>query len=86
MSAIGKGDWVECVDASPGWYGLPSGLAVGAVYQIAKVVVPGVFWLAQVDHGSPYSGFRAERFRPIYRPKANAFDHLLKPVDVRVGA
>lgn len=99
MSAIGKGDWVECIDGSP-HEELAVTLREGGVYRVRETCEGlGV-------HGQPISGVRLfeitlasgprgieaawgiVRFRPIYRPKAEFITSLLAPSPakpVRVG-
>lgn len=38
MDAIGPGDWVECIDASPNSFGEPVQLKLGAVYRVEAIV------------------------------------------------
>lgn len=94
MSAIGPGDWVECVDMrSPGRVGFRwlRGERVpqeGSVYRVSDLwtdsngeVVILVGWErvgASLEHGRRV-GFRANRFRPIYRPKADLIESLKTP-------
>lgn len=91
MSAdIGPGDFVECVDIAPMDGGGPPPLNLGAVYCVrGRGRIP--------DHrpncpGAPTvyidgprdalgDGFLVRRFRPILRPKPDAFTDLLKVPD-----
>lgn len=91
MSAIGPGDFVECVDASPS---LKTGerLSVGAIYQVREVLRgPGMS--GRTENGVRLVGqrrclnrqgveyaWRADRFRPIYRPKSSLIEQLKRPV------
>lgn len=92
VSAIGPGDWVECVDAgsNPGKRGPP--LEVGRVYRVQAVVSQGhpclhdgcghnLLEVAGVNHELPCC---PNRFRPVYRPKADLIASLKAP-PVRVG-
>lgn len=93
-SAIGPGDWVECVDASPcPRYGDP-GLRLGALYQVARTERRRDEITGYEGDGVLLSGYRhpsrgvekksdwlgASRFRPIYRPKADLIESLKAPV------
>ena len=93
MSAIGPGDWVECVDTSrPNFLTLdpreisPSILIRGGVYQV-EAVVPSrqsrpMLQLREVRSKlNPLGAFYAYRFRPIYRPKADLIERLMQPID-----
>ena len=89
MSAIGPGDWVECVDA-----GSPRGkrgpvLVLGKVYCVDGVVHQdypclhdgcghNLLEVAGVNHELPCC---PSRFRPIYRPKADLIERLMQPID-----
>lgn len=90
MSAIGPGDWVECirVGRSP----TPAGFRVGAVYRVERTVknggcayhgrgakCGGLFICEMPRPGA--GGWAACAFRPIYRPKADLIKGLLKPID-----
>lgn len=90
MSAIGPGDWVECVDASL-YHGQPNGLSVGAVYRVKELLDcpidgPGCSLVGVSPPVARKRGYLLSRFRPIYRPRKGAFDHLLKPMDIKVDA
>jgi len=82
-SAIGPGDWVECIDVS--WRPLahypPSQLIVGAVYQVEDVDRdahdPGI-WLVGITSPHCTGTFSTSHFKPIYRPKAKLIEDLLK--------
>lgn len=76
--AMGPGDLVECVNAtpSPGWMGPPSRLVVGTFYTVEAVgVIPegyvevGEPWVRIIGHmpTSGCFGYHALRFRPISR-------------------
>jgi hypothetical protein len=91
MSAdIGPGDFVECVDDAPG-PGNHKGIAAGNIYTIRKVqeslVTPGTFGVLLVGIILPRHplgheiAWKTDRFRPIYRPKPDAFTDLLKVPD-----
>lgn len=93
MSDIGPGDYVECVNASTAakapWKDGP-GLHVGRVYVVSETFInannsPVVLlgWervLSSRIHGFR-CGYGVERFRRIYRPKADLIAGLLKPVE-----
>jgi hypothetical protein len=87
MSAIGPGDFVECVRASP-----PKTVQ-GALYRVSEVGDdPGALCAAHglacesggwvrlqgVSHGR-FVGFCVHCFRPVYRPKAGLIAQLLAP-------
>lgn len=84
---IGPGDWVECVDIAPRGpdpvrLAALHQLSLGAIYRCRAVQTTGygVFLDGVVAaYEAEGFGWRVERFRPIYRPKAHAFDHLLAP-------
>lgn len=99
MSAIGKGDWVECVSYDGGHphpARMVGTLTVGGIYRVRKVVrgrdsvrgVPadGI----QVDgvyayHANGVEGaWHPDRFRPIYRPRADLIESLLQPLSEHV--
>ncbi len=87
---IGSGDFVECVRSDC----LPSTmrpLSINAIYQVRDaylgLAVGGVRLPAlrlvgvqngMTSHGAELS-YRADRFRPIYRPKASLIQQLLAP-------
>lgn len=75
---IGPGDFVECVDASPGK--LPHRLVAGAIYLVTGHPHAWGITLKEEPSKNP-SGFSVYRFRPIYRPKPSAFTDLLKVPD-----
>lgn len=93
MSApIGPGDFVECVDASPDWWGDPVPLVVGQIYRVlgidwgegARISPPGLehapgLWLAGVRSENDEDSFALDRFRPIYRPRADLIEQLQQP-------
>jgi hypothetical protein len=86
MNAIGPGDFVECVDAEPEAH-CPFrsiGLSRGHVYRVERVLVAHeteVLVLAEVLHPhNEWGAYRADRFRPIYRPKRSLIEGLKRPV------
>lgn len=97
MSApVGVGDWVECIDARPfAWTGCRV-LQLGAIYRVRDIVLSlaitgdlsDALLLDGIHHYSPRHikecAFAVDRFRPIYRRRDGAFDHLLTPVDLGV--
>lgn len=95
MSAdIGPGDFVECVCAEDCPVHGPSGLNKGSLY-VVEAVFPesvtkhglGSIKIVGKRSGSKSRKYGAFRFRPIYRPKPDAFTDLLKVPDrKRVGA
>lgn len=81
MSAIGPGDFVECVSRSANF---PDRLADGAIYSV-RAVVPGPFknsdfgvHLREVDNANP-NGWSNHLFRPVYRPKQELIQSLKAP-------
>lgn len=95
-AAIGKGDWVECVQNRLPTTAPPVGLIVGRVYQVEAAGVlpaddenPGVAWLRPcgVTMRPGKQGFRASWFRPVLTPKAELIESLkAPPVRVREPA
>ena len=95
MSALGPGDFVECVDASDAIHiilrdrhSVP--LVVGAVYRVREIdttpTLDGedgvVLWGIEMAAGGGWSrSFRISRFRPLYRPKADLIESLKTPVE-----
>ncbi len=96
MSAIGPGDWVECVNNTP----LPdhSGvyldalreLRVGAIYQVRAFGLGGTILLVGLQSGSerlgyaPPHGWMVARFRPVYRPNQEIIESLKQPAPAGV--
>lgn len=89
MSAIGPGDWVECVDASPCRRIGFTSLVHGRLYRVSALGVPdgsgerGLI-IAEAPHPDTTRygvGWALRRFRPVYRPRAHLIESLLKPVD-----
>ena len=91
MSAIGPGDFVECVDASPTRGGWPVPFVAGAVYLVERLHVYSDAWacagaIAVVIRGcpNPYNGgedgWNPGRFAPVYRPKQSLILDLLQPI------
>lgn len=81
--AIGPGDWVECVDASPNRRIGRSVLAHKALYQVERagfVTNLPALWLVGLRSLGTTGAFDARRFRPIYRPKADLIETLKQPV------
>lgn len=85
MSAIGPGDWVECVDCIPS--DKPTAkFALGSIYQVEDCVfVPGIkqphgLIIKEMPRSShPTGAYCATAFRPIYRPKAGLIESLKTP-------
>ena len=88
MSAIGPGDFVECVDASRKPHNTHQPKVVeGRVYRVVEVglAAAGGRWLpglllADAPPARPNGFYRADRFRPIYRPKSSLIEQLKRPV------
>ena len=95
-AAIGPGDWVECVNATP-CLGCrrPVELVQCAVYRVTALAptdadgCAGLF-LYEAEpcarcSGGVY-GFDLRRFRPIYRPKSSIIQGLLSDIPASVPA
>jgi hypothetical protein len=79
MSAIGKGDWVQCIDASPDYWGDPVSLVVSAVYCVRAIQpyecdrvappghegLPSILLVGVFEGPDGDDGFRPDRFRPL---------------------
>ena len=83
MSAIGPGDYVECINADPmTMVGGCERLTIGNIYRVLTVFD---WWGdSSVELESPKSdhvtgGFRLTHFRPIYRPKQSIIKQLKRP-------
>jgi hypothetical protein len=81
VSAIGPGDWVECVKTT---HGVNNGriFCVAAIDSGDRPCVDmhgpcGALYLTGLP-GGPYATCA---FRPIYRPKSDLIQSLLKPVN-----
>lgn len=88
MSAIGPGDFVECICNQVAGCWPQDKLVVGRVYRVTKVgltppndIYPDVPWvrLEGVQEDPRRWGFRAEWFRPIYRPNPGLIASLKQP-------
>ena len=97
MSAIGPGDWVECIART----GRPDLCVPGGLYCVEALVpafgtcpacedgsdIEGMIFVGQPkernDTGQYWSWCPC-RFRPVYRPKADLIESLKAP-PVRVG-
>lgn len=83
MTAIGPGDWVECVAiVAPEEGGVRAGFVVGELYCVIEVInhsdgVPGLEFSNAPPSG--VGGWHSEYFRPIYRPKADLIESLKTP-------
>lgn len=87
MSAIGPGDWVECLvvrEPAPG--ARKAGFRLGALYCVERVGQRGSPWLHLVgmptprDCGINGDGWNARCFRPIYRPDETLTKRLMEPL------
>jgi len=91
---IGPGDFVECVDANPSpgtIFGPTEALRLGALYTVERcMLIDGTpcVHLVEIKRDArailfygENCGYATRRFRPIYRPKPNAFDQYLKAPD-----
>lgn len=96
MRAIGPGDWVECVDASPGvWRGIvrPSHLIMGMIYKVEAIrddenretglLLVGVRAPAMGRWGQ--HAYKLSRFRPLRRPPSADLIESLKTPAKREG-
>lgn len=94
MSAIGPGDWVECVNTIPEhgcFWGVDDRLARGALYQVLDAFMDrdSDSVLSLVGHRrsaaavaqNGHHGYLASRFRPIYHPKSELLESLLRKSD-----
>ncbi len=94
MTDIQPGDWVKCVDASPGAWSGVAGLVLGATYQVQRVVlalhVSGdalpTFRLDRGNTPDPDDGWASKRFRKLNRLTETFRAKLLEPVDLDVTA
>ena len=88
MTAIGKGDFVECIDSSGNW---PPGEALheGSLYVVNEVGLDPIddvtiLFLEGMERriATAFWGYRVgyglERFRPISGGERGMFDHMLK--------
>lgn len=91
MDAIGPGDWVECIDATPPAVDCIGQLTLGALYCVYDADTDclrgegccacGISQWVQVE-GLPIheiEAWCAHRFRPIYRPKSEVIEALKQP-------
>jgi hypothetical protein len=84
MSApIGPGDWVECINVTPRHPENSAAhlLTLGALYRVERCgVVAGdpAVWLLGLQSDDISGAFQAYRFRPIYRPKRELTEDLLR--------
>lgn len=91
MSApIGPGDWVECVAFWPHPRAPLAALSVGCIYQIDWVGegvdcdgVDGAAVRVINDPLPSHCAWRADQFRPIYRPSSDFIDSLKQPAPPR---
>lgn len=90
MSAIGKGDWVECVscgddDSDDLWIFDDHYPEIGGVYRVDGIepfdggLYLGGFDQIDPDHGERVS-WEPEHFRPIYRESQQIIESLKQPV------
>lgn len=91
---IGVGDWVECIGLSGDGVGpyreMTPRISAGTIIQVESII-DGINYDDGVD-GLTFSripgrypcgrrfAYSIERFRPIYRPKAEILQGLLKPI------
>lgn len=87
MTAFGPGDWVECVDdGARDGYPPPPHLYRGSVWVVERVFLDVgdviVCRLQSYPHHliDNHAGWNINRFRPIYRPKADLIERLMQPV------
>lgn len=89
-SAIGPGDFVECVNADPQFI-IPTGLSAGAIYQVQALTPPrpgrwavaGLLLVGVRHPGNELGDYNPDRFRPIYRPRADFIESLKQPSPAR---
>jgi len=88
VSAIGPGDWVECVNNSDGHECIVSLGELRQVLDVGPCLYRGlehltVLFILPPGHTCPdggrYCGSSIGRFRPIYRPKADLIESLKTP-------
>lgn len=101
MEPIGVGDWVECIGANPKaispTYKSDAKIVLGGVYLVREIMKgrypdgkreDGLRFVGiiGVDPTGREGGWPVSMFRPIYRPKTDAFTHLLTdiPSDLKV--
>jgi len=90
--AIGPGDWVECIDASPDWWGETVPLVVGRIYRVLRlerdpdrerppgtVEECGVILVGVRVGPKGDDSFSLGRFRPVYRPNVDIIESLKAP-------
>ena len=85
------GQKVECVDDTPNEWGDPPLVVKGQVYTVRdcrRAIYRDGYGvtLYELNHYPPYSGFKAERFRPIVERKTSieVFEKMLKPEKEKV--
>ncbi len=83
---IGPGDFVECVRDGPNKWGMPSWLKAGTIYRVRKVLITTLFLYPSAALPRPRPGYKIDRFRPIYRPKAEIIQGLLQPIKEKEDA
>lgn len=95
MSAIGPGDWVECINDAPRkGPGKPFAFLVkGRVYCVSSLhfhpalkipslcVIGGPKFCEKLSCDGLFGGHGVDRFRPIYRPKSELLESLLRKSD-----
>jgi hypothetical protein len=101
MTAIGPGDFVECVTAFvpvPGWRVVPAVPSVGQICRVswcgpgrrngkgAMAAGLGLVGYSVFDADDRAGGFDAAHFRPVYKPNASLIRDLMQPVDDGVPA
>jgi len=87
MSAIGPGDWVECLKTEKPRSNERRGIfSVGRVYFVIRITPTGGLVFKDMptpqEFGiicSPLVGWHPDYFRPIYRPKESFIESLKEP-------
>lgn len=79
MTAIGRGDFVECIDARPRHAELKATLTLGAIYRVRGITPCGQgIWLVGMESSGWMGAYYFDRFRPISGGARGMFDHMLK--------
>lgn len=85
MTAIGPGDWVECIRVSEPSPDYPDpGFSLGSIYVVSESGMfcncPWILCDRMPRPPAPYVGWNALAFRPIYRPKSSLIEGLETPI------
>lgn len=84
-ASIGPGDYVECVNVERMRGVSCRFLRLGAVYRVTwagrSAFGVEILRVAGIELPPGKRGFQLERFRPIYRPKADLIESLKAPIE-----